>query len=200
MEDFAFYKMRIKTKKSPKPLKIEQLLKNMWIFFAERWQIVIFILIVLKPEKVLVKIFLIWHAFVHRKHGNVNHICYNMKWIKQKSAKNIQYILKSISRTWTPDVSDYIEVLVMWSSPPNTNNANIFAHKQSVFQVLICIIHIIHINLIHFKLFHVISYSGSWFRFNCTNQFTYDYVKLKIGYFSNRIPVWEGIFTLENLT
>ena len=32
------------------------------------------------------------------------------------------------------------------------------------------------------------------------NQFTYDYVKLKIGYFSNRIPVWEGIFTLENLT
>ena len=28
------------------------------------------------------------------------------------------------------------------------------------------------------------------------NQFTYDYVKLKIGYFSNRIPVWEGIFTL----
>ena len=33
-----------------------------------------------------------------------------------------------------------------------------------------------------------------------TNQFTYDYVKLKIGYFSNRIPVWEGIFTLENLT
>ena len=31
------------------------------------------------------------------------------------------------------------------------------------------------------------------------NQFTYDYVKLKIGYFSNRIPVWEGIFTLENL-
>ena len=33
-----------------------------------------------------------------------------------------------------------------------------------------------------------------------TNQFTYDYVKLKIGYVSNRIPVWEGIFTLENLT
>ena len=32
------------------------------------------------------------------------------------------------------------------------------------------------------------------------NQFTYDYVKLNIGYFSNRIPVWEGIFTLENLT
>ena len=32
-----------------------------------------------------------------------------------------------------------------------------------------------------------------------TNQFTYDYVKLKIGYFSNKIPVWEGIFTLENL-
>ena len=32
------------------------------------------------------------------------------------------------------------------------------------------------------------------------NQFTYDYVKLKIGYFSNRIPVWEGIFTLKNLT
>ena len=32
------------------------------------------------------------------------------------------------------------------------------------------------------------------------NQFTYDYVKLKIGYFSNKIPVWEGIFTLENLT
>ena len=32
------------------------------------------------------------------------------------------------------------------------------------------------------------------------NQFTYDYVKLKIRYFSNRIPVWEGIFTLENLT
>ena len=32
-----------------------------------------------------------------------------------------------------------------------------------------------------------------------TNQFTYYYVKLKIGYFSNRIPVWEGIFTLENL-
>ena len=31
------------------------------------------------------------------------------------------------------------------------------------------------------------------------NQFTYDYVKLKIGYFSNKIPVWEGIFTLENL-
>ena len=31
------------------------------------------------------------------------------------------------------------------------------------------------------------------------NQFTYDYVKLYIGYFSNRIPVWEGIFTLENL-
>ena len=30
-------------------------------------------------------------------------------------------------------------------------------------------------------------------------QFTYDYVKLKIGYFSNKIPVWEGIFTLENL-
>ena len=30
------------------------------------------------------------------------------------------------------------------------------------------------------------------------NQFTYDYVKLKIGYFSNRIPVWEGFFTLEN--
>ena len=32
------------------------------------------------------------------------------------------------------------------------------------------------------------------------NQFTYDYVKLKIGYFSNRIPVWEGILKLENLT
>ena len=32
------------------------------------------------------------------------------------------------------------------------------------------------------------------------NQFNYDYVKLKIGYFSNRIPVWEGIFILENLT
>ena len=32
------------------------------------------------------------------------------------------------------------------------------------------------------------------------NQFTYDYFKLKIGYFSNWIPVWEGIFTLENLT
>ena len=28
------------------------------------------------------------------------------------------------------------------------------------------------------------------------NQFTYNYVKLKIGYFSNMIP---GIFTLENL-
>ena len=32
------------------------------------------------------------------------------------------------------------------------------------------------------------------------DKFTYDYVKLKIGYFSNRIPVWEGIFKLENLT
>ena len=32
------------------------------------------------------------------------------------------------------------------------------------------------------------------------NQSTYDYVKLYIGYFSNRIPVCEGIFTLENLT
>ena len=32
-----------------------------------------------------------------------------------------------------------------------------------------------------------------------TYQFTYDYVKLKIEYFSNKIPVWEGIFTLENL-
>ena len=31
------------------------------------------------------------------------------------------------------------------------------------------------------------------------NQSTYDYVKLYIGYFSNRIPVWEGTFTLENL-
>ena len=29
-------------------------------------------------------------------------------------------------------------------------------------------------------------------------QFTNDYVKLYIGYFSNRIPVSEGIFTLEN--
>ena len=27
---------------------------------------------------------------------------------------------------------------------------------------------------------------------------TYDYVKLYIAYFSNRVPVWEGIFTLEN--
>ena len=31
------------------------------------------------------------------------------------------------------------------------------------------------------------------------NQFTCDYVKLYIGYFSNRLPVWERIFTLENL-
>ena len=31
------------------------------------------------------------------------------------------------------------------------------------------------------------------------DQFTYDYVMLKIGYFSNKIPVWEGSFTLENL-
>ena len=30
------------------------------------------------------------------------------------------------------------------------------------------------------------------------NQFTYDYVKLKIGYFSNKIPVWDGIFTIAN--
>ena len=29
------------------------------------------------------------------------------------------------------------------------------------------------------------------------NQSTYDYVKLYIGYFSNRFPVWEGIFTLN---
>ena len=29
------------------------------------------------------------------------------------------------------------------------------------------------------------------------NQSTYDYVKLYIGYFSNRFPVWEGIFTLD---
>ena len=29
------------------------------------------------------------------------------------------------------------------------------------------------------------------------NQFTYDYVKLYLGYFSNRFPVWEGIFTLN---
>ena len=29
------------------------------------------------------------------------------------------------------------------------------------------------------------------------NQSTYDYVKLYIGYFSNRIPVWEGTFTLN---
>ena len=29
------------------------------------------------------------------------------------------------------------------------------------------------------------------------NQFTYDYVKLYIGYFSNRISVWEGILTLD---
>ena len=29
------------------------------------------------------------------------------------------------------------------------------------------------------------------------NQSTYDYVKLYIGYFSNRIPVWEGTFTLS---
>ena len=32
------------------------------------------------------------------------------------------------------------------------------------------------------------------------NQCNYDYVKLYIGYFSNRIPVWERIFTIENLT
>ena len=32
------------------------------------------------------------------------------------------------------------------------------------------------------------------------NQSTYDYVKLYIGYFSSLIPVWEGMFTLENLT
>ena len=32
------------------------------------------------------------------------------------------------------------------------------------------------------------------------NQSAYDYVKLYIGYFSSRFPVWEGIFTLENLT
>ena len=29
------------------------------------------------------------------------------------------------------------------------------------------------------------------------DQSTYDYVKLYIGYFSNRFPVWEGIFTLN---
>ena len=28
-------------------------------------------------------------------------------------------------------------------------------------------------------------------------QSTYDYVKLYIGYFSKRFPVWEGIFTLN---
>ena len=28
------------------------------------------------------------------------------------------------------------------------------------------------------------------------NQFTYDYVKLYIGYFCIRIPVWEGFFSL----
>ena len=31
-------------------------------------------------------------------------------------------------------------------------------------------------------------------------KYTYDYVKVYKGYFRNRIPVWEGIFTLENLT
>ena len=31
-------------------------------------------------------------------------------------------------------------------------------------------------------------------------QSTCDFVKLYIGYFSNRIPVWVGLFTLENLT
>ena len=31
------------------------------------------------------------------------------------------------------------------------------------------------------------------------NQSTYDYIKLYIGYFNNRIPVWEWIFTLETL-
>ena len=44
------------------------------------------------------------------------------------------------------------------------------------------------------------SYGMCVFFENNSNQFNYDYVKLKIGYFSNRIPVWEGIFTLENLT
>ena len=29
------------------------------------------------------------------------------------------------------------------------------------------------------------------------NQSSYDYVKLYIGYFSNRCPVWEGIFTIN---
>ena len=33
-----------------------------------------------------------------------------------------------------------------------------------------------------------------------SNQSSNDYVKLYIGYFSNRIPIWERIFTLENLT
>ena len=32
---------------------------------------------------------------------------------------------------------------------------------------------------------------------NNIDQSTYDYVKLYIGYFSNRFPVWEGIFTLN---
>ena len=36
-----------------------------------------------------------------------------------------------------------------------------------------------------------------FYHLHLENQSTYDYVNLYIGYFINRIPVWEGIFTLN---